>query len=406
MRITTALLCTLPLLGCDLLETDDADAGASGEGGATGGGGGSGGLSPGPAGEWVITPTHPCPGRVTHALHCEDDGTCWVGCGTGAEGRGLFTTTDQGDTWSAVESDPAGFFEGSRVTDVTRSADGLLYVAGEHDNDLRVVSLNDAGEIGEVFRRGATTDFSFTPGSFRRNADGRAIAESLTGTDLVYRDGDGEDPDPNSSWQSGRGFWSDTVPNGVQILDLQLHDDAFYAVGSTIAQPPMVFLPSWDDTFGFDIVQLANEGPGAFTGELWGVAADDAGVVAGGVNQSRDVGVIFTLSFGEGLEPTDPASWQMTDLSEAFADSPAWTDASTWVEGVCKGPGVIYAVGRESRRNFGFVIQSTDGGATWADVSVYGDDASRTAMPPLDRCVVVDGTVYLAGNDGFFARSK
>lgn len=399
MRLLPTLLCLLPLAACDALNGDDDDGGLSGgagglAGGAGGAVGGSGGGAEGAG--------HPCPGRKTEALLCEDDGRCWVGCGTSTNGRGLFVTEDGGGSWAAVTSDPPGFFEQSRVNDVHRSADGLLYVAGEHANDLRVVSLDADGLVGEVFRRGDQVDYSFSVGRFRRDSAGRAIAESLTGTGVVYRAAD--DPDPQGSWSTGAGFWSAQVPNGVQMLDLALHDDVLYAVGSTIAQPPTVMISTWDEgDFGFDIVQLATEGPGAFDGELWSLAVDADLMAAGGVNQDRDVGVIFTLPRGEGLDPTDPAAWQMTDLSVALGDAaPAWMEGSTWVEGICLGDGALYAVGRESARNFGFALRSTDGGLTWADVSLYGASDAETAMPPLTRCAVVGGEIYIAGDDGYF----
>ena len=39
--------------------------------------------------DWTRDP-HPCVANRTDALHVDDDGTLWVGCGTGTRGEGLY----------------------------------------------------------------------------------------------------------------------------------------------------------------------------------------------------------------------------------------------------------------------------------------------------------------------------
>ena len=347
---------------------------------------------------WAVS-AHPCAGNRTDALHCDDDSTCYVGCGTTTTGRGMFVTTDGGATWSSVTSTPAGFFDSGRVNDIWRSPDNdLLYVSGEFNAGFRVVSLDRAGTVGEVFKKGNTVDFSFTAGNYRRNAEGRQIAESLTGVGIVYKEMDGGDP--QESWETGYGFWQDQYPNGVQILDMDVHDGKFYAAGSTISQPPMVFLPGWETEFDFDILALVDSGGlSAYSGEMWGIDVNDDGVTLGGVNQSAGRGVVYSYSFASDAPMNDRTSWTMVDLISLFPDN------STWIQGVCRGPSnLVYAVGRESREGWGIVLRSTDGGQTFEDISPYTDGASKSDLEDMYRChVTSDGGVIVTGTGGQFA---
>lgn len=339
---------------------------------------------------------HPCAGNRTDALHCDDAQTCFVGCGTTTTGnQGMYQTTDGGATWARPTTNPANVLDTARVNDISRSADGLLYIAGEITGPTRVISMDDAGNLEIVWDAGTHIDFSFTAGSFRRAANGWAIAESLTGVGLVYREGD------SAEWETGYGFWSDGDDDddsfGIQILALQDHGDEIFGVGSTISQPPTVLLPKWTaGDFDFHIVQLAASGLGAFNGELWGIDVDDDGIVAGGVNQAANTGVIFTHAPGDG-DATEPGNWSMFNVGTLFPDQ------TTWVQGVCRGNGTIYAVGRESSEEWGFVLRSTDGGATFEDISPYDDGATESNLSDAYRCQVTGDGVIVAGAGGQFA---
>ncbi len=345
---------------------------------------------------WTIR-THTCVGNRTDALWCDDMNTCWVGCGTTTNGEGLFGTTDGGQAWSAATTTPANFFDTGRVNSISRSADGNLYIGGTFANSAAVVALDGAGALTEVFTRSNQIDFSFTVGQFRRNADGWAIAESATGTGIVYREGD--DAEPTDSWSTGYQFWADNeaddVPNGVQILDLETYDGGFYGVGSLINQPPTVFLPDWTaGSFDFHIVQLAADGLGAYDGELWGIDVDAGGIVVGGVNQDADQGVIYAIDLAS--DATDPSAWTMTDVSSVIPNQ------TTWVTDVCRDDQTIYAVGRESSEEWGFVLMSNDGGATFSDITPY-EMNGESPLPDVSRCQIVDGTLVVAGAGGLFA---
>ena len=349
-----------------------------------------------PQGGWTLL-SHPCVGNRTDALYCSDASTCLVGCGTTTNGRGLYGTRDGGLTWAKPRTQPEGFFDSSRVNDISRSADGKAYIAGEHSNGFGVVSMDREGNIGEVFRKGTTVDFSFTVGSFRRAESGRAIAESLTGSGIVYRAMD--DSDPRGSWESGYGFWQEQFPRGVQILKLAEHDGRFYGAGSTIAEPPKVFLPAWDDTFGFDILELVEAGSlSAYNGEMWDIDVNDEGILLGGVNQTAGRGMVYVHTFADGKSPNDRANWTSFSLSRLFEDK------ATWIQGVCRGAkGTLYAVGRESREGWGIVIRSKDGGQTWEDISPYAAGASKSSIKAAYRCQATAEGVLVAGEAGLFA---
>lgn len=351
-----------------------------------------------PAGGWSIY-AHPCVGNRTDTLFCDDDQTCYTGCGTTVPGRGMFVTKDGGKNWDTLVTEPEDFLNGSRVDDIWRSPDdGKLYVAGEHNAGMRVVAVQQDGTIEQIFKKGSTVDFSFTAGSFRRNSDGRAIAESLTGSGIVYREMDSADP--LMSWQTGYGFWQDQFPNGVQILAMDVHGKDFYAAGSTISQPPMVFLPAWDDEFDFEILPLVDtQGLSAYAGEMWDIDVNDDGIVLGGVNQSAAVGMVYFFNFEDGKSPNDLANWGSFKVSKVIPDQ------ATWVQGACRGDnGMIYAVGRESREGWGFVLRSKDNGATWEDISPYPAGKTKSSLDEAYRChVTSSGGVIVAGSGGMFA---
>jgi len=379
-----------------------AGAEAGGMAGATGGatGGAMGGAEAGMSSPWFIG-AHPCVGSKTDALHCDDDQTCYVGCGTNAEGRGLFVTRDAGVSWGAVRAEPATFLQDSRVNDISRSADGNLYIAGDLPNRAGVVFLDEGAALREVFTRGDMTDFAFTPGSFRRSESGRAIAESLTGNGIVYRESDARDP--VSSWSSAYGFWNDgdddDVATGVQLLSMELNGEDFYAVGSTINSPNTVFLPNWGERAGFDftIVQLNARGLGAFNGELWDLDVSERIVMLGGVDQDAGDGVIYWGA--PGPELADPASWRFLRVSSLIPDQ------ATWVSGVCVDPTgqKLVAVGRESREGWGFILYSSDGGANFTDISPRDRTSPDPIVPDVSRCVIKGDTLMIAGADGLFA---
>ena len=335
----------------------------------------------GPGADWQPTTgawvgyTHPCVGNRTDAMTWDDQNTVHVGCGSTTVGYGLYRSTDGGASWSSVaENRLAGF----RVSSIQRADDGLLYVAGIDTNSRdRVLAIDDNDGISVVFEAGDQIWNSFHVGTFRRTADGLAVAESLTGTGLVVRDSDGAIFEDGSGWPSDGGSY--------QILDMVLHDGGFYGAGSTIAVPPHVFLPAGTDPLTLDPIQLAD-----WPGEMWGIAADHAGLVVGGVNQDANVGAIFVNNG----DPSDPKDWIETVASDFVGDSPSW------IRGVCRSGGAIAAVGEFSMLEDPILLVSGDGGTTWNDWTASLPDGTGS----LHKCTLwADGTLAVAGKDGVLA---
>ncbi len=386
MSLFAGVVCSL-MAGCS--DKDGAgDSQASGDAGGSGGGGSASG--------WVVS-AHPCAGNRTDALWMDDADRGFVGCGTTTKGLGLFQTTDGGATWSAASSDPAGVFDSFRVMHLVRAGDGKLYVSGTSTaNSARVVSTTGAAggtlSLDAVFDAGSKTWNSFSVGSFARTDAGFAIAESATGTGIVYRSGD------TGEWRDGSGWWSDYTSFGFQVLDMVEDDGSIYGCGSTISQPPVVFVPGKGEGIAWQAVQLA-EGAGEYNGELWDIDASGGKLVVGGVNQDRDVGMVYV----SGSNPADPSDWAAVDASSW------WADDATWIRGVCRTASTILAVGELSARSQGLLLRSDDGGATWSNqtdvLTKAAKAAGLSALPPLHRCQITDGgRVVVAGADGLFAR--
>jgi len=326
-------------------------------------------------GGWAAS-SHPCAGNRTDTLWRDDDGTLWVGCGTTTEGFGLYRSTDDGASWEAPDTDPPRMFDDFRVNSVSRSSDGVLYVAGT-GRGARVMAVDTSVAplaVERLLHEDNQPTGSFSVGTFRRNAEGFAVAESLTGADVVTRASDADDFVDAPDW--------DGTEDSFQMLDLELDGDGgFVGCGSTISQPPTLFFSSSTTPFTMTPLTAAEE----FDGELWSIDVSDGAFTAGGVDQDTDVGILFS----------GPTSATSRDDLVRF-DLDALFDDPTWVRGVCRDGDVVIAVGAFSTRGGGIVLQSDDGGASFIDISP--DDA-----PELSECVVADGTVFVTGANGYFA---
>lgn len=331
-----------------------------------------------PISGWEFS-AHPCVGNRTDALLAESDDQLWVGCGSTTVGYGLFTSTDGGLSWAPATTKPASALEGFRVSSIQRADDGLLYVGGiDTNSSKRVVALEADGTVIDVFSSTNQVWSSFHVGTFRRTPSGLAVAESLTGAGVAVR------TDDDAAWEDGTGWW--TAGESVQILDMVLDGDDLYACGSTISQPPQVFLPAGGPGFRMDPVVLGD----GRTGELWGLDVHEGAVVAAGVDQGADVGLVFT----SGPDPARAADFAMLDVSELVGDE------STWMRGACRRGDEVWAVGEYSRTGDGLILRSTDGGASWEDVT----PTDEAALPAMHRCQVTDeGPTVLAGAEGVVA---
>ncbi len=366
---TPALLALL-LLGCDLsglassLEDDEPEAGVTADG------------SVGEAFHGWVRYDHPCLAGRTDALHHAGGDTFYVGCGTGAEGRGLWVTDDGGARWREV--DGLGTW---RVSDIDAGPDGRLFVAGIDTESRDAVALVEpaTGAVEPVFTRGQRVDTSFHVGHFARLPSGEAVAESLTGGGLVHRASDEAEWTPLSPWSSDG--------MGHQILDLEAGADGFYAVGSTISEPPTVFVPEPGDGALFRPVLPLGE---RIHGELWGIGRGANTWVAVGVDQRGDEALLLVAADAEAGEAE---GWQRASLDHIF-------DGSSWLRGACGRGADLIAVGERQplRRGTGVVLRSTDGGANWLEITPEGSPESWS------RCVLTDdGRLAVAGADGGFA---
>ncbi|HMV66167.1 MAG TPA: hypothetical protein PKA64_04910 [Myxococcota bacterium] len=330
-------------------------------------------LDPGTA--WVWS-SHPCAGNRTDAMLVHPNGSIWVGCGTTTEGNGLYVSGDGGLTWDPPGTSPDDYFRAFRVDDLSLATDGLLYVAGEYTGngarvDDAVVALDprsDPSLLPTIFEVGDQTWNSFSVGTFRRLTSGFAVAESLTGTGVVWR---ASDADP---WQDGYGWWP--AGDSFQILDMEIAGDRLVACGSTIAQPPHVFVQ--DDQPGLHLtpVQLAD-----FDGEMWDIVADDQGVWVGGVDQDADEGVAFV----SGADLLDPGAWLRIDLGELLPGE------STWIEGLCRRGDAWAIVGRYSQRGDALALWSDDAGESWTEISPEGVGALSVCHIGSDGRMVATG---------------
>ncbi|MEM9072344.1 MAG: hypothetical protein AAGE52_27810 [Myxococcota bacterium] len=356
------------------------DSGAVDAGG-TDAGPGPDDAGPGDAGTDAAAPTgwtvrtHPCPGiNRTDAFFVDADGTMWLGCGSGTVGDGLFVSSDGGASWAIPATQPANVLTSFRVLSVHRGFDDLVYVAGEGPARSMVISLDTSSApfaAETVLTRGTTVGTSFLASPFLTTASGAAFADSFNGSDALYRPDSSVD-DAAASWVDA-GDW-ETDGGSHQILDLVALGERFVGCGSTIAEPPLVFLPSeaadaepWEMT----PIDLVGSGLGSYTGEMWGVAASDDRVVAVGVDQDNDIGKIFV----SGADRYSQSDYTQIDVDPLLPSRVSGAD-STWARGVCMRGDRVVVVGEiqplGAGDNTGFVLESLDGGATFADVTPEG----------------------------------
>jgi len=358
---------------------------ASGTGGMTTSAGGNGATTgqggAAPAG-WTHL-SHPCVGNRTDALLVEDQ-LVWVGCGSTTVGFGLHLSEDGGRTWSEPTTAPAGALDEFRVLDVSRGNDGQLYVAGTAPGGKMVMSLETSASpmaATEVLNAGPTVDESFIAGTFRRRADGSALAESLNGNGMLYRASDAVGPNGfQDGWQNARSF-ANGGSESFQLLDMETHAGSFYGCGSTIADTPKLFVPEAgaQEPFHMTVIELDT-----YDGEMWSLdIAPDGQVIVGGVDQNRNVGMVYLG------DPSVP-SFDVFDLSTVLPES------STWVRGVCTNGTRAVVVGEFSQTSDPLLFTSTDGGTTWEELT---PDAATAA---LSECIVfADGSFAVTGGDGY-----
>lgn len=341
------------------------------------------------SGDWTLR-SHPCLASQTNALHRDDDGTLWVGCGSGQVGRGLWRSDDQGQTWKIPETDVAEIIEFFRVFDISRGHDGWLYISGVDSRNgiaQRVIGLETSQ--GEPFQTKITLSATpqvgrqFTVGNYRELADGRALADSETGLDKLYR--------PSASTGAAASEWTIPSPTIEAFTQIVTHDNGFYASGSRIAIPPRIFLPpTAPGAQPWQFVELILNP--VDRGEMWGIAVNDKRVVAVGVDQDRNVGQIY-VSDGD---PYNASSYRNHLLPDIIGPG----GVGTWARGVCMRDDLIVVVGERQPlgSTTGQVMASNDGGATFHDIR------PAASVESVTKCTIApNGMVTVAGAMGFIA---
>lgn len=334
-------------------------------------------------GTWS-THNHGCNGgNRTDALHRDLDGTLWAGCGTNATGYGLFRSLDGGSSWAAVPVAPADAFHEFRVNSISRGHDNALYVAGFRPGVVQMVrrvnTTTAPHPVTDTLTGVAQTGRQFQVGTYRELGDGRAIAEALTSTNLLYR--------PNAGVGASATGWVRELGT-VQILDMTVYGDRFYGAGSRNVEPPRLFLPprSLADPYQFETLELQS-GSG-WQGELWGIAVNNRRLVAVGMDQTNSVGRIFVGSGDLYLS----SSYVQSSMSAVTGD------ATTWARGVCIARNRVVVVGERHPLGSGAgrVLLSNDDGTSFTNITPPGGPAS------ISKCVIEpDGTVIVAGAGGY-----
>lgn len=332
---------------------------------------------------------HPCVGNRTDAMWFDDANNGFVGCGSTTDGYGLYKTTDAGQTWSNVTS-VNNILDSMRVNSIQRASNGNLYLGGTGEQNVRIVYLDTSNNLQEYYLKPATGAQSwqtYQVGTFRLDSNNRGVSESLTGSDVMYWS------TGNAEAVSGYGWWNEAgVSGGAQILDMEIHNNRFYAVGSTINQPPYFYYEDsagMGDTFSMKAIKLSGDGLSDFDGEVWDIAIDSNGdMLLAGVNQGTDVGVLWH-NIGD---VTSKDNWRQYDIT---AIVPVESQNATRFYGACRNGDLMVAVGDYSQQGDGIVVYSTNGGTDWNFLS--------PTTSPLSKCQIFGQNVYVTGADGLFA---
>ena len=337
--------------------------------------------------DWQIS-SHACPGYNTNALFRDDDGTLWVGCGSNAAGYGLYLSTDGGTTWALAIVNPSYALNTFRVNSISRGEGGELAIAGFNASNRDMVLALDTSSapfaVSKILVGSGTVARQFQVGTYRerRQPDGAIsrIATSLNGSATVI---------DNAGHGSSAADWDSYYP-ASEILDLTVFDNRFWASGSSIDEPPQLFLPPEDRLLTTPMTVAQPELSWAWEGELWGVAVNEDRLVAVGIDQDNNIGSILI----SGSDPRDMSNYRELSVSQIIG-APT---AMTWARGVCMRGNRVVVVGERQplSTHTGLVLLSDDGGQTFANVAPSSVKAS------VYRCTIgPGGEVVVAGADGF-----
>lgn len=326
----------------------------------------------------------PCGGNKINALWFDDTERGFAGCGENANGKGLFTTTDGGKTWSAQPK-----LGEVRVLDLRRGSDGVLYGAGTHTVEgFSLFSLDETAPknlkpVGlytpsnQAFKSVAIGE------NAARTADGKimvdtlvggAVALALPGKEYVEYSTLHEDQIADANTVSG------FAPRRIKTLG-----NDFYAVGNKINESATIFLPSKKTSPAYHFVPLQLQ-PETQDGEPYDLHVWSAtSIMVVGWDQSYQYPLIFVCNG----DPYVKTSWRQVDL----------LDAGITYKGGVNGLAVVgdkvVLVGTKIPSNDGFVLESPDKGTTWKDITPAGKEGPIEAMYRAQA--FADGRIIVAG---------
>ena len=395
------------------------DTGGGGGGGTdTGGGGGTdtggGGTDTGGGGGtsgWATSGSPPC---SPNALWFDDRDNGFAACGDKNSGEGLYTTHDGGETWTSQKK-----LGSVRINDIRRGPDGLLYAAGQDQiGGSPVFTIDESNPeklevLADLYPWG---DKAFTKVGQAENVavteDGQVFVDSLTGTTAAYTPGagksvetwcDGSDssnfnPTPDFGWCELHGVGEESLAdpnaNAYQIRAVRAYGNKFYAVGSQINDPAKARMPSKlpGALYHFQTVQLQKDGE---DGELLDMHMwSDTKIIAVGSDQSGYLPLIFICDG----DCYDKAAWTQIELDDWDM---SWDEAAGKAVAV-QGDHIIVVGNQVPTSKGGIVVESTDGGKNWTDLTPVA--AAATAKGKLGELENVElfpnGDIYIVGPGG------
>jgi hypothetical protein len=346
-----------------------------------------------------------------NALWFDDRQAGLMGCGDKAQGAGLWTTSDGGESWQSQEN-----FSEIRVNDIRRAPDGLLYGAGQFlADEAPAFSIDEGGpELGAsglyVWGDKASTKVGQAE-NIVVAADGQVLLDSLTGTTAAYKPAGGDFTELHGL---GEEQLTDLVPcveasdcgSGVcktapecptqepccgpapayQVRSMASLDNQFYACGSLINDPARVRLPSKAPgaTFHFEtlVLQDENEDGELLDMHLW----SETKMIVVGSDQSGSQPLIFVLDG----DPYSRASWSQIHLVD---DGIEWDGRAFDVS--VAGDRVVVVGEKSPSSKGGFIIASEDRGLTWYDAT---PDTPEGKIASLEKVwLFEDGDVIAMG---------
>jgi photosystem II stability/assembly factor-like uncharacterized protein len=341
-----------------------------------------------PMGGWTEL-SQPCGGTKTDAFWFDDRQTGYAGCGTNAQGAGLFKTTDGGRTWASQRN-----FMGARVNDVRRGPDGKLYGAGLDSVDgFQVFQIDDSApanlKLVGLYKKSNNAFKSVGQGeNIAITQDGQLFVDSLTGTQSAHRAAGATGFEELGTFLE-EGL-ADPDASGRQMSNVKAFNNKFWAVGSLINQPAVVFVPSklQGATYHMKAVDVQ---PSSRDGELHDLHVwSETSALVVGFDQSTRFPFISRLDGDASVS----ASWSYIDVADFGIDY----QGGLWNLHVQSDRVVV--VGQTIPQNDGFVLFSEDRGRTWRDISPRDANGNFASALMSNVWMFADGTILAAAEGG------